>query len=305
MIKIKDLKYEYKTYEKGSGFLKNLQDFFKRKYIYHEAINIKEFKVNKGEIIGLLGPNGAGKTTFIKLMTGILSPKEGEISCDNYIPYEKNTLFLKEIGVVLGQKSQLIWDLPSIDTLKMLKDIYELDKQIFEKRLEKLVKLLNLESKLYIPVRKLSLGERLKFELICSLIHKPKILFLDEPTIGVDIVSQKSIYDFLITLNKEEQTTIILTSHNMKDIEALCERIVVILKGKIVHDTNITDLKNKYKTETKFIIKTKEDKFPFRGIEYKKIECCKYEINVNEIEYIETQTKELEEIIYEIFKNSI
>ncbi|WP_068268923.1 ABC transporter ATP-binding protein [Caviibacter abscessus] len=305
MVKVKNLKYEYKTYKKGSGFFENLKDFFKRKYVYHEAIDIKEFNINKGEIIGLLGPNGAGKTTFIKLITGILSPKSGQIFCDNYIPYEKNNMFLKEIGVVLGQKSQLIWDLPSIDTLKMLKDIYEIDELSFEKRLKKLVKLLNLESKLYIPVRKLSLGERLKFELICSLIHKPKILFLDEPTIGVDIVSQKSIYEFLITLNKEEQTTIILTSHNMKDIEALCERIVVILNGKIVHDTNITDLKNKYKTETKFIIKTKEDKFPFKDIEYKKIESCKYEINENEIESIETQTKELEEIIYEIFKEAI
>lgn len=302
MLKIKNIKYEYKTYEKSIGALSVVKDFFNRKYNYIEAINIEELNIAKGEMVGLLGPNGAGKTTLIKLMTGILSLKEGEIICDEYIPYEKKKEFLKEIGVVMGQKSQLLWDLPALDTLEMLRDIYEIDNSNFDKRLEQLLKLLNLESKIKIPVRKLSLGERLKFELICSLIHKPKILFLDEPTIGVDIVSQKAIYDFLLELNKLENTTIILTSHNMKDIETLCKRIIIILDGKITMDTTIDDLKSKYRTEKKYIIHTETDEFPYKDIEYTKIDNCKYEIRNDNIKFIENDIKELEEIIYDIFK---
>lgn len=302
MLKIKNIKYEYKTYEKSTGALSVVKDFFNRKYNYIEAINIEELNIAKGEMVGLLGPNGAGKTTLIKLMTGILSLKEGEIICDEYIPYEKKKEFLKEIGVVMGQKSQLLWDLPALDTLEMLRDIYEIDNSNFDKRLEQLLKLLNLESKIKIPVRKLSLGERLKFELICSLIHKPKILFLDEPTIGVDIVSQKAIYDFLLELNKLENTTIILTSHNMKDIETLCKRIIIILDGKITMDTTIDDLKSKYRTEKKYIIHTETDEFPYKDIEYTKIDNCKYEIRNDNIKFIENDIKELEEIIYDIFK---
>lgn len=302
MIKISKLKYKYKTYHKGSGFLNNIKDFFNRKYEFVDAIDVDSLNISKGEIIGLLGPNGAGKTTLIKILTGILSVKEGKVLCDNYVPYNKDKEYLKEIGVVIGQKSQLIWDLPSIDTLEMLKNIYEIDNEEFKKRLDKLTKLLNLKEKLNIPVRKLSLGERLKFELICSLIHKPKILFLDEPTIGVDIVSQKSIYEFLLKLNEDESTTIILTSHNMKDIEALCKRIVVILKGKIVLDTDIKKLKQNYVSEKKYIIHTKEDFFPFKDIPFKKLDVCKYEIEENNIICFENNTKELEEIIYEYFK---
>ena len=149
------------------------------------------------EAVGILGPNGAGKTTLIKLLTGILEKSEGEIICNGFYPYTKNKEYLQNIGVVMGQKSQLIWDLPASETLMMLKDIYEIEDDIYHKNLNYFLKLLNLENKINIQVRKLSLGERLKFELICSLINKPKILFLDEPTIGVYIVSQKSIYDFL------------------------------------------------------------------------------------------------------------
>lgn len=302
MIKISNLKYKYKTYHKGSGFLDNIKDFFNRKYEFVDALDIESLNIEKGEIVGLLGPNGAGKTTLIKIMTGILSVKNGDVLCDNYIPYNKEKQYLKEIGVVIGQKSQLIWDLPSIDTLEMLKNIYEINDEEFKKRLEKLMELLNLKDKINVPVRKLSLGERLKFELICSLIHKPKILFLDEPTIGVDIVSQKAIHEFLLKLNEEEQTTIVLTSHNMKDIEALCKRIVVILKGKIVLDSDIMQLKQNYVAEKKYIIHTKTDEFSFENIPLKKIDVCKYEIDGNNIISFENNSKELEEIIYDYFK---
>jgi len=168
------------------------------------AIKDINVSINKGEIVGLLGPNGAGKTTLIKLLTGILEIKSGEMLCLNKTPYKKEKNYLKNIGVVMGQKSQLIWDLPAMETLRMLKEIYEIDRKEFEERLEKLLRLLNLKEKVSTPVRKLSLGERIKFELTCSLIHKPQILFLDEPTIGLDITSQYAVYDFLREVNRTE-----------------------------------------------------------------------------------------------------
>ena len=304
MIHIKNLKFNYKTFEKSTGFFSLFKDFFFRKYITHEALNINELNINEGEIIGLLGPNGAGKTTLIKILTGILEKKDGQITCNGFYPYKKEKEYLKNIGVVMGQKSQLIWDLPSIETLKMLKDIYEISDEDFNERLENFLNLFNLKEKLNTPVRKLSLGERLKFDLICALIHKPKILFLDEPTIGVDIVSQKSIYDFLNKINKTEKTTILLTSHYIKDIESLCSRIVVIIKGKINIDTNINALKAKYKVERKYIIETKNDEFKIdiENIKWNRIEKNKFEVYLDNVINITNNTKELDEIIYDIFK---
>lgn len=299
MIKINKLKYYYTIYEQKQGIIESIKGFFCRKYERKLALKIDNLEIKSGEVVGILGPNGAGKTTLIKILTGILEKSEGEIICNGYDPYTKNKAYLKDIGVVMGQKSQLIWDLPASETLMMLKDIYEIQDDVYYENLNSFLKLLNLESKINIPVRKLSLGERLKFELICSLIHKPKILFLDEPTIGVDIVSQKSIYDFLKRINKEEGTTILLTSHYMKDIEAVCERIVVIIDGKKHIDTSIKDLKNSYKAEHKYIIKTKDGKFP----EYTKISSDVFELSLDNVISIENWSKELDEIIYEIFKN--
>ncbi|WP_156413094.1 ATP-binding cassette domain-containing protein, partial [Oceanivirga salmonicida] len=187
MIEIENLKFYYKTYEKKTGFMSTIHDFFKRKYIKKQALNIDELNIKEGEIVGILGPNGAGKTTLIKILSGILEEKSGKVICDNFRPYNKNKEFLKNIGVVMGQKSQLIWDLPSIETLKLLKEIYNISKEDFDTRLDYFIELFNLKEKINVPVRKLSLGERRKFEIICSLIHNPKILFLDEPTIGLDI----------------------------------------------------------------------------------------------------------------------
>lgn len=299
MIKINKLKYYYTIYEQKQGILENLKSFFCRKYEKKLALKIDDLEIKSGEVIGILGPNGAGKTTLIKLLTGILEKSEGDIICDGFDPYTKNKEYLKKIGVVMGQKSQLIWDLPASETLMMLKDIYEIKDDVYRESLTYFLKLLNLESKINIPVRKLSLGERLKFELICSLINKPKILFLDEPTIGVDIVSQKSIYEFLKKINEEEGTTILLTSHYMKDIEAICKRIVVIIEGKKHIDTSIEDLKNSYRAEHKYIIKTKDGKFP----KYTKVSSDVFELSLNNVINIENGSKELDEIIYEIFKN--
>lgn len=203
MIKIENLFYSYNSFEKDSGFLGSLKDFFKRREIKKSAIEDFNLEIETGEIVGILGPNGSGKTTLIKLLTGILNPESGNIECEGYIPFKKERGYLKSIGVVIGQKSQLIWDLPAVETLEMLRCIYKIDKVSYRNKLNNMVKLLNLEDKLRIPVRKLSLGERIKFEIICALIHSPKILFLDEPTIGLDITSQRSIHEFLLDINKK------------------------------------------------------------------------------------------------------
>ncbi|MDO5089672.1 MAG: ATP-binding cassette domain-containing protein [Leptotrichiaceae bacterium] len=315
IIKCEKLNYWYKTYEKSSGLKGTLKDFFKRKHKKAEAVINVDISINKGEIVGLLGPNGAGKTTLIKLLTGILEAKSGEMSCLGTEPYKKEKIYLKNIGVVMGQKSQLIWDLPSMETLRMLKEIYDINKADFDARLEKLLELLNLKEKVFIPVRKLSLGERIKFELVCSLINKPQILFLDEPTIGLDITSQYAVYDFLSEINKTENTTIILTSHYMKDIEKLCERVIIILKGKKHFDLPIEELKKKFVRGKTYIVESKKDELPFENSDFivKKLEKNIFEVygknenskisnlDLENIISIKENTPELEEIIFRLF----
>lgn len=254
MIELNQISYRYQTFTKEQGFWGTLKDFKKREISEVSAVKDFSLKVDQGQIIGLIGPNGAGKTSLIKIMTGILEPSSGEITCNGYRPFDKNNQYLKSIGVILGQKSQLIWDLPAFETLDMLRIIYEIDEKTFQKRLNEMVDLLNVKDKLYMPVRKLSLGERVKFEIICSLIHSPDILFLDEPTIGLDITSQKSIHEFLLRMNQEENTTIILTSHYMKDIEILCDRLVIIINGQKAEDTTVRELTDKIQIEEEYIL---------------------------------------------------
>ena len=317
IIKCENLNYWYETYEKKSGIKGTLQDLWKRKHKKVMAIKDINVSINKGEIVGLLGPNGAGKTTLIKLLTGILEVKSGKILCLNKTPYKKEKIYLKNIGVVMGQKSQLIWDLPAMETLRMLKEIYEIDRKEFEERLEKLLRLLNLKEKVSTPVRKLSLGERIKFELTCSLIHKPQILFLDEPTIGLDITSQYAVYDFLREVNRTENTTIILTSHYMKDIENLCERVIIILKGEKHFDLPLEELKEEFINRKTYIVESKRDELPFSGDNFtvKKLEKNTFEIypengkfeignlNLKDIVSIKENTPDLEEIIFKLFSN--
>lgn len=254
MIKVQNVNYHYKTFEKTSGFLGSMKDFLGRKYTELVALKAIGFHIAQGESVGLLGANGAGKTTLIKLLTGIMAPTSGTISCINYDPHQRNKHYLKNIGVVLGQKSQLIWDLPPKETLEMLKLIYDIQDQQFNTRLTLLCELLSVEHKLNIPVRKLSLGERMKFELICALIHSPKILFLDEPTIGLDLMSQRAIRAFLKQINQRDNITILLTSHYMTDIEEVSNRVIVLSEGTILDDLPIFELKKKYSQTSKKII---------------------------------------------------
>ena len=230
LISVNHINKTFKVAKKEKGKLASLKQFVNRKYDYIKAIDDISFSIDEGEIIGYIGPNGAGKSTTIKILSGILVPDSGEVIINNYVPWIDRKKYVKDIGVVFGQRSQLWWDIPAIDTFNLLKDIYELDEQEYKNTLDELTKLLNLENILNIPVRQLSLGNRMKLEIAASLIHKPKILFLDEPTIGLDAVSKKNVRDFIKKINKTTNVTVILTTHDMSDIEALAKRIILIGK---------------------------------------------------------------------------
>ena len=258
-INVKHINKTFKVAKRSSGLKATLKSFFKRNYIYIEAIKDISFQIEKGEIVGYIGPNGAGKSTTIKILSGILLPDSGECKINGLTPWKDREKDVSKIGVVFGQRSQLWWDIPAEDTFDLLKDIYNLDDNEYLKTKTELVKLLNIEEIIQIPVRQLSLGQRMRCEIAASLIHNPSILFLDEPTIGLDAVSKEIVRDFIKKLNKEKKTTVILTTHDMSDIEALAKRIILIGKGKILYDGSLNSLKNKY-GHIKKITVTSEDK---------------------------------------------
>lgn len=273
IITVNHINFVYVSYQKKHGFINS----FKRQKKFITALQNLSMTLNEGEIIGLLGLNGAGKTTLIKLLTEILAPNDGKIEVLGYNPFEKKKNFLKQIGVMFGQKSQLIWDLPPINTLLMLREIYEISDNDFKKRIDFFTQKLNIRDQLYQPVRKLSLGQRIKFELICSLIHNPQIAFLDEPTIGVDIPSKLNIYDFLLELNRVQNTTIILTSHDSQDIEKLAQHIVILDHGTKLFDGSKNQLKMNYAENNQFEIITNQELYDLPQ-EIQKIDKCTYRL---------------------------
>lgn len=249
MIKVQNLSRSFKQYKKDPGFWGSMKGLFDRKYFEINAVDNISFEINEGEIVGFLGPNGAGKTTTLKMLSGILAPSSGEIDILGFTPFERKKEFLKKYALVMGQKSQLWWDLPPMEGFLLNKEIYEVEDKHFKEFVNELAEILDVKDILNVPVRKLSLGQRMKCELIAALIHKPKILFLDEPTIGLDIVVQKRIRKFFKEYNANSKTTVILTSHYMDDVEELCERIIVINHGKKIYDGNLSELVKKYASE--------------------------------------------------------
>lgn len=239
MIESQGLGKDFLIYHKAPGFKGSLQAFFQRQHERKAAVDAFDLRIHKGEIVGLLGPNGAGKTTLMKMFTGIIVPSRGTLRIAGYTPHERHMLFRRKIALVMGQKSQLWWDIPAMDSFLLLQKYYEVEDDIFQERLYALAELLDVKRLLQVHVRKLSLGERMKMELMASLMHQPEVLFLDEPTIGLDVVAQKAIREFILRWQREHQTTVILTSHYMADVAALCERIVLILGGKKRFDDGI------------------------------------------------------------------
>ena len=246
----------FKVSKRSSGLRSALKSFFKRNYEYVDAVKDISFSIEKGEIVGYIGPNGAGKSTTIKMLSGILLPTAGNIKVNGFNPFKDRKKYVSNIGVVFGQRSQLAWDIPAEDTFDLLRDIYKLDDKKYQKNKEELVKLLNIEEIIKKPVRTLSLGERMRCEICASLLHEPKILFLDEPTIGLDAVSKKIVRDFILKINKEKKVTVILTTHDMMDIDTLAKRIILIGKGKILYDGSLKKLKTEYGSYKNITVKT-------------------------------------------------
>lgn len=249
IIHVKNISKKFKISKREAGMKNAIKSFFKREYRIINSLEDINFDIKKGEIVGYIGPNGAGKSTTIKIMCGILVPTSGECIIDGYIPWKDRKKYVKNIGVVFGQRSQLWWDVPPIDSFELLKDIYNIPQSEYEEKLKELTESLDLEEIKNIPTRQLSLGQRMRCEIAAALLHNPKILFLDEPTIGLDAVSKLSLRKCIKKINATTNLTIILTTHDMQDIEALTNRIILIGKGKILYDGTLEEIKNKYKDQ--------------------------------------------------------
>lgn len=246
MISVKNLTKTYKTPQKSDNLLKNL---FARTYKEYTAVNNLSFEIGENELVGFIGPNGAGKTTTLKMLSGILYPTSGNVHVLGYTPFEKKYAFLKQIGFVMGQKNQLLWDLPATDSFRVNKEIYEIPDKTYKKTLHELLELLNCKDFIDQPVKTLSLGQRMRVEFIASLLHKPKVLFLDEPTIGLDIFAQSTIRTFIKQYQEMYKSSIMLTSHYMQDVQFLAKRVILIDHGNILFDDTLEKLIAKYSQE--------------------------------------------------------
>lgn len=254
IIETKNLTKTYKLFEKEAGLRGSVKSLFKRKFSYKTALSNFDLTVNEGEFIGLIGPNGAGKTTLVKMLTGIIAKTSGEVSVLGFYPNKLENAFKKQYAVVMGQKSQLFFELTASDTFLLFKELYGIPKEEYQKNLDYFISLFDVEKLLNVQVRTLSLGERMKLELIVALLHNPKVLFLDEPTIGLDAVAQRQIRAFLKEVNENKGTTIILTSHYMEDIKSLCKRCVVVNHGEKIYDGDTDKLFQEYRTHKKITL---------------------------------------------------
>lgn len=243
MITMENVCKSYRIAKRNAGFHEALNSLFHREYETIRALDGVSFTISDGEMVGYIGPNGAGKSSTIKILSGILTPDSGGCVINGRVPWKNRLNHVKEIGVVFGQRSGLWWDVPVIDSFELLRDIYSIPKETYQSNLDEFVTLLNLGELLKTPTRQLSLGQRMRCEIAAALLHSPKILFLDEPTIGLDAVSKLAVREFILKLNKLHKTTVILTTHDMQDIEALTKRIIMIGKGKILMDGDISDIK--------------------------------------------------------------
>ena len=323
VIIVKNLKKTYKTHNREQGLLNAIKSLVHRKYEYKEALKGISFEVEEGEILGFIGPNGAGKSTAIKALSGVLFPSSGEVKVLGFIPWKDRIKYVKHIGVVFGQKEQLWWDIPAVDTFYLHRDLFEINEKVFEKRLKHMVRILQIEDIMKTPVRDLSLGERMKCKIVAALIHNPKLVFLDEPTIGLDIISKERFIDFIKDINKKYNTTFIVTTHDMQDVERLCKRIVIINHGEIIYDGYLEHIKDKFIKKKIVDVKIEDSNINFRLNGCKIMQKAKYELKIeldlkkntieNLVNYllrrfmiadINIQDPSIEEIIKSIYKNA-
>lgn len=252
IIEVHELSKSFRTYKKEDGLAGAFKGLFHRKHTETKAVDRASFSVSEGEFVGFLGPNGAGKTTVLKMLSGLLQPTSGTASVLGFNPSKRPSELKRQFALLMGQKNALWWDLPARESLELNRAIYGIDRKEFESRVNELIDLLDVRDKMGVMVRELSLGERMKMELIAALLHRPKVLFLDEPTIGLDVMSQKKVREFLREYNARHKVVTLLTSHYMQDIEELCKRVILIDHGKIFFDGSLEDVVNRF-TSTKII----------------------------------------------------
>lgn len=327
IIEVSGISKEYKISDHKGGLIGYINHIFNPKYKKFTAVNNISFKINQGEIVGYLGENGAGKSTTIKMLSGLLTPTNGIIKVNGIVPYKNRIQNNFQIGAVFGQKTQLWWDLPVFESFKLIGNLYKMTQKDYEKNLNWIVEKLELKELLNKQVRNLSLGEKMKCEIAATFLHKPKVVYLDEPTIGLDVLVKENIRNFIKEYNKEFNTTIILTTHDVKDVEELCDRIILIDKGKIIYDGNINSFRSKYSNNDFLTIFKKEtisfiNKIKLDGIEvveesknYIKIKFNQDKISIIEIiekfkKYytilnVETNEAKMEEILKEIYRGNI
>lgn len=260
IIEVQKIKKYYKIAKREKGILAAARHLFHRKYEIRRAVDEISFSIKRGEIVGFIGPNGAGKSTTVKILSGILYPDAGEVRINGFIPYKQRKQYVKNIGVVFGQKSQLNWDLPLIESFELMKFIYKIPQEKYDENLRLFSGLLGMEEFINQPVRQLSLGQRMRGDIVAALLHSPEIVFLDEPTIGLDVVAKEKIREFIRYMNETRQTTIIFTTHDMQDIEKVCDRLIIIDKGKKIYDGSIGEIKNKYANSKTIEILLENDK---------------------------------------------
>lgn len=260
LISLRELSKHFRTFRRREGIWGGMVNLFHREYQTLKAVDRITFDIEPGEMVGYIGPNGAGKSTTIKMLTGILVPSSGEIRANGFVPWKQRTAYVKTIGVVFGQRTQLWWDIAVIESFKLLRRIYDVPQREFDERMNTFNQILGISDYLHTPVRKLSLGERMRCDLAAALLHNPPILFLDEPTIGLDVVAKGHIRQFLRAINEQYRTTVLLTTHDLDDIEELCRRIMIIDHGTLLYDGPLALLKQK-------LLRTKQIKFVLRDKE--------------------------------------
>lgn len=299
IIEVKGLRKVYTTYQRGRGTWNALKSIFRRKYIQKEALKEVSFSIKKGEIVGLIGPNGAGKSTIIKTLSGVLYPTSGSVKVLGYTPWKDRESYVQNIGVVFGQKEDLYWDLPPLDSFALNKELYSISDKDFEKRIAHMVKILNIGHIIETPVRDLSLGERMKCKALLAMLHNPKIVFLDEPSIGLDVIAKGNLRDFILDINKKQVTTFIITTHDMQDIERLCKRVIIINSGEIIYDGLLSTIKKRIMDNKLLDIKfaQKPKKFKLKGC--KVIEATNYSIKVD----VNTKKQDLKKVINYLMEN--
>ncbi len=321
-LSVRDLRKTYKVYRKKPGLRGAIHGIFHREYDEKVAVQDISFDIEEGEFVGFLGPNGAGKTTTLKMLAGLLYPTSGQVSALGFTPWERDDRYRRQFALLLGQKNQLWWDLPAQESLELNARIYGIEHERFQRTVKEMSELLDVDDKLNVMVRELSLGERMKMELIASLLHEPKLLFLDEPTIGLDVVSQKKVREFLKAHNQRRKTTIILTSHYMADIEALCERVLIIDHGKLFFDGRLNEIVDRFADFKQLTLQTEEplDEKTIQALEVhgavekiselevrvsaprkKVIEVCKWALDNIPVQDLDIEEEPIEEVIGKLF----